>query len=205
MDKLKHKTPPKSFLRYLLDEYILFRRDFVIETPASVEDCVQSLKDLQNHKHGFLRSRTFNVTLSNSDDIPHFVMLVIHSHDSGRMGELRGDESARAEGAISLTPDGLTVIAGTVVMSGWMYWIVITAALVFLVYSLLAGNVFPIYSLMALTMIIILWITMYSHSRYLLQQIEKAINNAEPLKITEKIKSNDIYENNNPSSMNSVR
>lgn len=46
MTKSKSKSPQKNILRYLLDEYVLFRREFVIETSASVQDCATRLDEL---------------------------------------------------------------------------------------------------------------------------------------------------------------
>ena len=208
MDKPKHKTPPKNFFRYLLDEYILFRRDFVIETTASVEDCAKCLSDLSGTRLGWWRSGRVRVFIKEISDVRHFD---IYSERPQRFGYT---QSASAEGIIKQDDYGTTLVSGKVLMSGFIYWIGIIALgilLIIMIFILNTNDVQEDWSSVGIgfafygTFIIFNWLRMYLDRNSLLKKIQIAVSNAESRKITEKIKSNDIYENNNPSSMNNVR
>jgi hypothetical protein len=183
MTKPKHKQPHKNFFRYFVDEYILFRRNFVIETPASVEDCANQLRQLSHEKQGCWNSRRILVSVTNISSTRHFK---ISTEQPARRVYM---ESASAEGSIERYIDTTTFVGGTVLMSGWQYWAAIIGLVSLMGVTLVFGGAYDVLRvnwIIALVyfgsfgvLIFYSWLKMYVDRNYLVEQIQHAIQNAE--------------------------
>jgi hypothetical protein len=198
MHKNKHKQPPKNFFRYFVDEYILFRRDFVIETSASIENCANQLRQLSHEKQGCWNSRRILVSVTNISSKRHFKISTKQPAKRIYM------ESASAEGSIERYIDATTFVSGTVLMSGWQYWAAIIGLGSLMVVTLVFGGAYDVlrnnwviasvYFGSFGVLISYSWLKMYTDRNYLVQQIQHAIQNAEREAHLSKAKNEQIIE-----------
>ena len=182
MDKIKRKTPPQTFLHYLLDEYILFRRDFVIETAASIGACEKYMRELTYRRTGWFFTPRVEVTLHEALGIRHFNIAIKQRQKRGY------SQTANAEGILEYQDSETTLITGKVLMSGFSYWIAIVFLLAVLLIPIIHTNrdnqtvewsTVGLYVVLVSAFIIILWLRMYLDRNYLLKQLQWAIYSAE--------------------------
>jgi hypothetical protein len=179
MTKSKHKQPPKNFFRYFVDEYILFRRDFVIETTASVEVCIYQLVELSREKDEHSNSRTTAVSIMPlSPTTSSFKIHYAEPEDSYGQG-------ISVEGSIERDDDGMTLITGRVLLFGWGYWLWIVFIL--LLVAIHMNNITDLRGMLGLLCIStlplgwisFLWSRMFAVRKQLLLRIEQTIRYAE--------------------------
>jgi hypothetical protein len=181
----KHKQPPQNFLRYLLDKYILFQRDFHIATPANVEDCVKSMLALsQEEREDEFNARRISpyvTTAMESSGVVYFIVIAEQQIRSSYV------QSANAEGCIESDEERTTRITGKVLMSVLAFWGMIGLCgfllLIFVVANSIIGAATSQWSTISIlvlfgTFMIYSWIRMYRDRNYLVQQIQHAIENA---------------------------
>src|SRR5688500_7658936 len=103
MTKPKHKQTPKNFFRYFVDEYILFRRDFEIETIASVEHCTKSILELsETNRIQELKRRRLRASYTTQKGLSTIVSFKVIAEEFGKRDY---EQSAVAEGTIEADGD----------------------------------------------------------------------------------------------------
>jgi hypothetical protein len=197
MTKPKHKQPPKNFFRYFVDEYILFRRDFVIETPASVEDCAKALLALAETTPQDTKNRRLKASCRTARGLSTSMYFKVIAEQQMRQKSIY-EESSVAEGTIQSDGD-ITLIRGKVLMSGSEGWGVIVI-FGFLLLTLIVFNIIGIHKYQGEILIALVfsglvsifsWLQMYRDRNFLVGQIQQAIDNAESS--MSKIKNEDVY------------
>jgi hypothetical protein len=134
MQKPKHKATQKNFLRYLVDEYILFRRDFLFLPQVSPEILAEKLDKLDYEKKSSQqRERRIQAHIVKAENQWHFEILA-EQPVSGKNRNYTPNNSgynqtASATGSIYLDDDGKTLMEGTVVVAGEKFWLGLGAGL----------------------------------------------------------------------------
>jgi hypothetical protein len=199
MTKPKQKHAPKNFLRYLLDKYILFQRDFFIETTLSVEECVKSMLALSQEERedefNARRITPYVTTATESTGVVYFIVIAEQQIRSSYV------QSANAEGSIESDEERTTRITGKVLMSGLAFWGMIGLGGLLLLIFIMANSIIDMATSQWSTVSILIlfgafmiysWTQMYRDRNYLVQQIQHAIQNAEREVHLSKAKNEDI-------------
>jgi hypothetical protein len=182
MDKIKPKTAPQTFLHYLLDEYILFRRDFVIETPATIGAIERRLRELNYQRPAWFFTPRVDVTLHEALGIRHYNIAI---HQRQKRGH---SKTASAEGILEYQDIETTRITGKVLMAGFSNWMAIVFLLAVLLIPIIHFNqdnrtlewsTVALYIALLSAFFIILWARMYMDCNYLLKQLQWAVYSAE--------------------------
>jgi hypothetical protein len=112
MDKAKRQ--PKNFFRYLLDEFILFRRDFYFELEIEPEIVVEKLRALKYEKQTGWGIKRISHKITENSGSWHFVTTIIEKNNRGY------DYSDIAKGDI-YAQGQLTVLEGQVTIGSKGY------------------------------------------------------------------------------------
>lgn len=182
MDKVKRKTPPQTFFHYLLDEYVLFRRDFVIETPATIGAIEKRMRELTYQRPGWFFTPRVEVYLHEALGIRHFNIAIKQRQKRGH------SQTANAEGILEYQDSETTRITGKVLMSGLSYWVAIVFLLAVMLIPIIHFNQenqtvewtsVGAYTALLTIFVVILWLRMYLDRNYLLKQLQWAVYSAE--------------------------
>lgn len=121
MTKPKNKTQ-RNFFQYFVDEFILFRRDFRIESNLTTKACAKVIQQNLSHKELPARSPhkpIVKASISEKGETYKFIMWLKQRQQYNYL------ENASAKGVIHNTTGQQTIIEGTAQMTGWMAWVFI--------------------------------------------------------------------------------
>jgi hypothetical protein len=199
----KPKQPPKNFFLYFVDEYILFRRDFVIDTTASVEECVHQLSQLSYEKRGCLSRQRISVYLTHSD-MSAIRYFVIKAEEGTKAGK---NQTARVEGGIQQVGDDITFITGKVLMPPWeslkligifgvlllLFGIIVRAGML---NSPLTPDTLKGWFMSGVVSLVMIydWLSMYKDRNYLMNRVQYAISIAEMSAAKKNEPMTDLYD-----------
>jgi hypothetical protein len=188
MTKPKHKQPPKNFLRYFVDEYILFRRDFVIETSASIEDCAEHLHKLNDNGHWFFGSRSIISSVSlNYVSAPRSFKICAERTTQKAIDM----PFASVEGTIERGTNNTTIVVAHASIP--LLDIIMLTFIIFAILQLTISGLAWVVILYGCVVVLTRW-RMYRDRNYLVQQIQHAIQNAEQEAHLSKAKNEQIIE-----------
>jgi hypothetical protein len=185
MTKLKHKVSQKNLLQYLVDEYILFRRDFLFlpqDTPESLAEKLDKL-DYENKDYG-QRERRIQAHIVKVDNQWHFE-ITAEQPVNGKNRKYTPNNSgyspsATATGIIYRDDDGKTLVEGTVTVAGWKFWlgfslgllgIILFTACAAMIDSVWFYGIIPFF----LVAIAFLWFQMYQDRNHLFKLIQETV------------------------------
>jgi hypothetical protein len=185
----KQKGQPKTFFQYLVDEYILFRRDFLFMPHDTPEILAKTLDNLDYEKKNGQRERRIQAHIVKVENQWHFEIVaeqpVNQKNRENTPNQSGYNPTASATGIIYLDDDGKTLMEGTVAVAGFKFW----AGLGFSVLAIIlfatcasvldsSANVFfgviPIF----LIMMAFYWFQMYQDRNHLLKMIQNAVESA---------------------------
>src|SRR5688500_11231421 len=123
----KIKEKPKTFFRYFVDEYILFRRDFIYEPQLAPELVAEKLDKLDyEFKGSGQRERRIQAHVVKVDNQWHFEMTAEQPVSSKNRKNTPNNSgyrpTANAKGIIYTDDDGKTLTEGTVAVNGVQFW-----------------------------------------------------------------------------------
>lgn len=185
MEKTKNKQQPKTFWQYLVDEYILFRRDFLYEPQVAPEIVAEKL-DYQDYDNNsfWVKERRVQAHVVKVADEWHFELLAEQPVRNRRYAidyvQQRYSLSARAEGKIYSDEDGKTLLEGTVVVGGWQFWasVLVFSLFIFFIFFQFFGSFFSWFGVIYLLAMVYAWFQMYQDRNHLVSLIEQAVASA---------------------------
>lgn len=172
MSKLKRKAKQQNFWQNFLNEFILFRRDFVFETHLSPEEAAENLGLLVYKKQAWGRGP--QIKAETIDKLSEISFEVKSEHPS------KGgySQSAKATGTIFVDNDEITIIEGSVSMGGKDYWFGVLGLMGLMAYMYTTiGYLYWSLFLLAIYggFLIFMWVQMYEDRNYLVNIIGNAV------------------------------
>jgi hypothetical protein len=165
----------KNFLSYLFDEFVLFRRDFVIETALEPQEIIERISSLENESIGCLWRRGVIVEIGKSKDGETTFRLTAKTPSRNR-----ADSSAYIEGEIFDRADAQTRVAATAMIAGGIYWLAVIWTVFML--TVFFRDALALFGTFALAVLIFNYIQMYVNRNYLIHLLGVALN--KPLQTT---------------------
>jgi hypothetical protein len=184
----KQKTSSKTFFQTLVDEYILFRRDFTFLPQDSPEKLAQKLDKLDYEKKtiGGQRERRVQAHVVKVENQWHFEISaeqpVSQKNRKNTPNQSGYNPTASATGIIYLDDDGKTLMEGTVFVAGFKFWAGLGFSLLVLILfttcaSLLDSSANFFFGVIPFFLVgmAFLWFQMYQDRNHLLKLIQEAV------------------------------
>jgi hypothetical protein len=180
----KHQAKP--FFQYLVDEYVLFRRDFLFIPQDTPEALAKKLDNLDYEKKNGQRERRIQAHIVKVENQWHFEISaeqpVSQKNRKNTPNQSGYNPTASATGIIYLDDDGKTLMEGTLTVAGFKFWAGLGLSLlgIFLFAACLGlmGEFSEVFYGIASFFVICMafyWFQMYQDRNHLLKLIQETV------------------------------